>query len=152
MRKINHFHMKRELLVLVFVICSLIAFAQPQTCPQIMFNYDATGNRIQRSLMMIPCGGGMNDGRMTTNESVAPPMNVSVYPNPTNTKINIALSQDSLETESTLMLYDMSGNLVYSSKISSLEAQIDVSNFVAGTYLLKITRGKKYVSYNVMKN
>jgi|ERR1035437_249823 hypothetical protein len=145
--------MKKDLFILIFLLCSLSALAQVQTCPQIQFTYDATGNRTQRLLVIVPCGPDPNpSGRMATTDPVTPPMNVSVYPNPTNTTINIALSQDSLETESTLVLYDMSGKIVYSTKTSSLQSQIDVSTFDAGTYLLKITRGKKYATFNVLKN
>ena len=152
--------MNKIIILVYFLIYSLIGFSQvqqqqPTNCPTIVFTYDHSGNRITRQLVVNPCGGGGNGNSQRTTDTTkkdTPSLSIKVYPNPTNDKVNISLSQDSLQTVSDIALYDISGRTVYSTKTSSLQVQIDVSTFNAGVYLLKIARGKKYATFNVMKN
>ena len=122
-------------------------FAQ-QTCPQIQFTYDASGNRVQRKLVVVLCA----PPRIQENTPPAPDIHANAFPNPANDKINIELEAMEGITESTIKLYDLSGKEIYSVVTPALQLQVDVSKLTAGTYLLKITRGKGYKTFNVLKN
>ena len=66
---------------------------------------------------------------------------LSVYPNPTADYL--VLSIDDVKTnrrssQLSLQLYDMNGKLLQNGKITGNETSIDMSNFIPGTYILKI--------------
>lgn len=143
--------MKKICLVSLFSLMVLSAFSQQQ-CPQIVFNYDPSGNRIQRKLIIVPCGDENQKTFASDSSSVLTLMIVNVYPNPAQDKINIELPKDSTATESKIELLDINGKILYSVASPSLQIQIDVSQYAVGTYVLKITREKKYAAYNVLKN
>jgi len=146
--------MKKILFLFLFVLCSLLGFAQPPTtCPQIVFDYDASGNRIQRKLQIIPCD--VQSGKTAQQNDVqesAVPLQVNAYPNPTQDKINIELPEDGSSIESKIELYDLNGKILHSVISPLLQIQVDVSGFTGGTYLLKITRAEKFATYNILKN
>ena len=148
--------MKNYFPLIVLLLSSNLIFSQPpppDICPTIVFSYDATGNRIQRNLIVIPCSDVQKTSVAdSSSQSVAPTMQVNVYPNPAKDKINVEFSQDSSKDECKIFLYDIGGKIIYSSVVSSAQLQIDVSAFNTGTYLLKIVRGKEYSTYNVLKN
>jgi Secretion system C-terminal sorting domain len=133
----------------IFSLLSISAFAQ--TCPQISFSYDASGNRVQRKWALVACK--MQRSRSDSTESPRP-LVANVYPNPTQDKLNIELQKEEAgaEQSSTILLYDLSGKEVYSTVTTSLQVQVDVSGLGAGNYLLKIIRGKEYTTYTISKN
>ena len=140
--------MKKYFSLALFLLLARLSFSQlPNNCPAITFTYDASGNRIQRDLVIGPCNSEMpGPGR------VASTIEATVYPNPTMDKINVELKQNDAESESKIELYDLNGKTVYSSVISGSQMQIDMSEFVPGNYLLKIIRGKEFITYPVLKN
>src|ERR1035437_10519722 len=128
--------MKNIFFLFVLLFTSLSVFSQAP-CPIIKFCYDVAGNRTQRTLEVVVCGPQNPSGRDANHEAdtaTTPKMNVIVYPNPTQDKINIVLTKDSSETESSLLLMDLSGKTVYTGVSSALQMQIDVSELAAGTY------------------
>ena len=147
--------MKKIITLFSFLITALLVFSQPQppptTCPTIAFSYDASGNRIQRSLVVVDCSQLQRTQNSTANNPTVSNFPISVYPNPTQDKINIGLEADSLSQSSTIQLYDLNGKIVYSIVASSLQMQIDMLPLGAGTYILKVTRGKNFATYNIKK-
>ena len=73
---------------------------------------------------------------------------VSFYPNPTQSIINI---HSPLEQPQTVKLYDISGKLIYTNQLSEYQQSIDVSNLNAGVYLMKILFTDKVVTHKVVK-
>jgi hypothetical protein len=148
--------MKKIILFFSFLSITLLGFSQPPppptTCPIIAFAYDASGNRIQRSLVMVNCSQQHRTADTSSNKHEASAFLVKAFPNPAQDKINVEITQDSAAAESAVLLLDLTGKTVYSGVTSSLQMQIDVSRLVEGIYLLKITRGKQSTTYNVFKN
>jgi hypothetical protein len=60
---------------------------------------------------------------------------ISVYPNPVQNTLHIDLNN---AKETSLQVFSTEGRLVYTSKANNANATIDVSNFAAGQYVLKI--------------
>lgn len=144
----------KNILLFVFFLLSFGVFAQT-VCPTIVFSYDASGNRIQRTLSIIPCNEVQKqiNGENTGEPIVISSMQVNVHPNPAKDKIIIEFLQiESPEERTTIFLYDVNGKEVYYEETSFLQVQIDVSKLSSGTYLLKIVRGKEFKTYNVFKN
>ena len=146
--------MKNYFLLFIVSLISHLAFSQPPppsgNCPTIVFTYDANGNRIQRDLVIVPCGLRM--GNTHSPKPLASSFNANVYPNPAKDKINIEVQQDSSANETRITLSDLAGKTVYAGTVAAAIVQIDVSTLSNGTYLLKIMRGRENKTYNVLKN
>jgi hypothetical protein len=79
---------------------------------------------------------------------------MSVYPNPSNGKVNLRLVSPQAETVS-VMVYDMLGKLVHQSQIqgSNLQAnEIDLSVQPKGFYLLRVNAGNKVFARKIQIN
>jgi hypothetical protein len=133
--------MKKIIPLFSFLSTALLGFSQPPppptTCPTIAFTYDASGNRIQRSLVMVDCSQQHRTQEVKKDTSVASHFLVKAFPNPAQDKINVEITQDSSSAaESAVLLLDLTGKTVYSGVTSSLQMQIDVSRLVEGIYLV----------------
>lgn len=75
---------------------------------------------------------------------------IKVYPNPTNTVINIKFPTD---FKGSYTLFDNLGKQILSSTSSSLETQISLENYASGLYLLVITNdnGRQIQSHKILK-
>ena len=75
-----------------------------------------------------------NDGILgiTNNEFDS----VVIYPNPTNTVLNIRNAQNS-----NIQIFNILGQELYSKSNIALEEQVEVSQYNTGTYFMKITNG-----------
>lgn len=74
--------------------------------------------------------------------------NFTVYPNPSNGKINIVLPENESSIEQ-LQLFDIKGELIYESTTSIKNNFVDLSNYSAGSYVLKLKTSSKYYSSKI---
>jgi hypothetical protein len=78
-----------------------------------------------------------------------------VYPNPT-TGITTVEIEISLNTESTIEIYNLSGSLVQSEKLfltsGDTKKQIDISNLTNGIYILKVSGNNQFKTIKVIKH
>jgi hypothetical protein len=89
-------------------------------------NADVPGFIITRS------GITLGIGTLSINENTLE-NTLELYPNPSNSIINITLPESSKEASFTI--YDMLGKRVYQSQILNSKEEIDVSHFKSGIYL-----------------
>lgn len=61
----------------------------------------------------------------------------AVFPNPTNGLLTIQLKE--VNQPVTIQLLDLTGRIIISSSLNSIETSIDLSNYASGEYLLTIT-------------
>jgi len=64
------------------------------------------------------------------------PINISIYPNPTNKFVSISIPQGFIGTM--LEILDINGRLLYSLELSDTENSIDLSGYTKGLYLFKL--------------
>ena len=106
--------------------------------------------------------GRLGDGTTTDRISLTPlacPTNnlgigdftetntVKVYPNPVNDILNISFEQGI----SSVSIYNLLGQEVFTKSINANETTIDVSNFAAGTYLVKVQVDNEVQTLKVIK-
>lgn len=82
-------------------------------------------------------------GLSGSDESTAVVGKLSIYPNPTNADLNITIGGQNLKN-TTVELYDLSGRLVYNTKIQNEIAvhKISTANLTAGLYVVKTQSAK----------
>jgi len=66
---------------------------------------------------------------------------MKLFPNPSNSRLEVQLS-DYQDTQ--LEIFNMMGELVYSKKLDSVESILDVQDWSAGVYQLRINHGRSY--------
>jgi len=72
---------------------------------------------------------------------------VSIYPNPNNGTFTVLA-----ETNSILSIYDVTGNLVYNVKTTSAKAEINLSEYANGVYVLKAESGENVNTLKIILN
>jgi hypothetical protein len=72
----------------------------------------------------------------------------SYYPNPTNG----ALSLKSVKNIDTVVIYNLLGQSVFSSKIGATTSNLDISGLTTGTYIMKVSVDGQTGTYKVLKN
>lgn len=90
---------------------------------QVYSNGEAVGIRM---LMGASWGAGVEENTLT---------GISVYPNPSNGVITITNDEN---INSTVAVYDMVGNVVYTNGMSA-QTTVDLSSFGAGMYIVKVS-------------
>jgi hypothetical protein len=79
--------------------------------------------------------------------SAAAPL--KVFPNPANSTLNVELEKS---TNGTLALFDMNGKIVANQSINGTRAQINLSGFAPGTYILRLVEnGQASAGVQVVK-
>ncbi len=77
---------------------------------------------------------------------------ISAYPNPT-TDVLILKVENYKNENLTYQLYDISVHLLENNKLYTNQTSIVMSNFVSGTYFLKVTENNKEVkTFKIIKN
>ena len=79
-------------------------------------------------------------------------LSVSAYPNPTTDFLNLKVENYD-NTNLSYQLFDISGKLLETKKITGNETSINTSNLVPATYFLKVTENNKEVkTFKIIKN
>jgi len=149
MKKTNTF--LKTLICLFAMFCS---YTYAQT--HIGYSYDNTGNRVQRQLV-IDCNGCPTNQRtaaptvVDSTQVLAAQHGLSIFPNPTQDKVNLTLSNLKDDETTSVVVTDETGKTVYSAKNLQSQNEVNVSNFNNGTYFFRITMGKDVMVYKVMK-
>ncbi len=76
-----------------------------------------------------------NSNTLNLNE-IYSPKTISIYPNPTNTVLNIQLSQNNSNPQ--LKIVDYSGKLVFSSFLNEKDSQFDLTFLSSGVYFINL--------------
>ncbi len=75
--------------------------------------------------------------------------NFAIYPNPVTTQVNISFPKD--YSEAIFTIYNVLGEQVKQSRISSQNNQVDVSYMSSGVYIATIQSGNKKTSFKLIK-
>jgi hypothetical protein len=85
-----------------------------------------------------------DDCASLTEESIT----FSVYPNPTSEMVTIT---STLNTEASILVYNLEGKIVQQARISGNEKQLNLADLSSGTYLLKVTNALESTTFRIIK-
>jgi hypothetical protein len=78
-------------------------------------------------------------------------LSVMAYPNPTTNYLQLKVESEKLKDMS-FQLYDMNGKLLQTNKLTGIETQIDMSNYVPTTYFVRvIAESKSIKEFKIIK-
>ncbi|MBN2891667.1 MAG: T9SS type A sorting domain-containing protein [Bacteroidales bacterium] len=101
---------------------------------------------IDGVLMIRPIFGNTDLAKITENE-----LEINIFPNPASDILNIQLPVLPSQNAN-LIVYDFSGKVVFQEDFSGNYTSIDVANFPAGVYLIRVSFDEKVFSSKVIKN
>ena len=81
-------------------------------------------------------------------ESIVEDNSITLYPNPTNSEVNIS-SQNIINS---IEIFNSLGQRVYQSVVNSMEKVIDISSFVNGVYILGVNTENGVIRKKIIKN
>ena len=83
---------------------------------------------------------GFQQSKLTVtaiNDLKVPGIELSVYPNPTNSFLSIEVKTDK-QRDLLLSLFDLNGRLILQKKMTGNKQTINMQNYKSGTYILKV--------------
>ena len=157
---------KLILTIVIFAI-SFAAYAQ-----DFSFTYDDAGNRTNRNVITLPPPpnkSGTQDTTLVSEEAAAEEeiaeqeklqeqlgdLQLLVYPNPTKGMVVVEIASASLGATPTLecsyKVFDLSGREILAGQATGSTISVNLSEQVAGMYLLKVKAGEEEKSWKVVK-
>ena len=146
---LNSIFMKKNL----FIILSLFIYSSIYSqIPVPAYYYDDAGNRIQRKIIFInPNSPRIFDDSISNNDDNITKFGINAFPNPTSDAVNVSISSLKSGDKVTVILYDELGKELAKKQQSNKLETIDIKNFNAGTYYLKIVKDKDYIYFKMLK-
>lgn len=111
--------MKKTLLSLCVLTLSSVTQAQNN----IVYTYDANGNRIKRALKSAK---SQTRSKLDTNAEI------------TDGRLTVNIPHGTSLSDCTIALYDLSGNMIFSKRPSSHAEVVETKNLRAGVYIISI--------------
>ena len=98
---------------------------------------------------------GFQQSKLTVtaiNNLKVPGIELSVYPNPTNSFLSIEVKTDK-QIDLLLSLFDLNGRLILQKKMAGNKQTINMQNYKPATYILKVSEGNKKIrTYQIVKH
>lgn len=142
----------KNLSIIFFLLC-FYAYGQAQTSTytyDYTYTYNAAGNRTLRVVDSTLMKGARQLIPMRDTSSSSVLESVQLYPNPTTGIITIKI----VTTEAKpvhISVYDLKGRMLKEESLPGNQDLIDISNFPAGEYMMKIKVEKEAKLYKIIK-
>ncbi len=87
----------------------------------------------------------------TNTNEINVEQSVTIYPNPTDSEIILSTSETSFSEEDEIIIYNLRGELLYSSKINNQQTSLNLSNYPSGVYLVRSNINGVYKNFKIVK-
>ncbi len=141
--------MKKQI-ILLSILGMLIILPITNYAQIVSFNYDDTGNRIQREIIFI--GDKDNSDSIPTQfNSIIDKATVTIFPNPNGGRFSVEIQNADVDFDASLLLHTLSGTLIIKEENLNKLTNVDISKYENGTYLLSIIINDKKETWKVVK-
>lgn len=114
-----------------------------------IYDYDAAGNRIKRSVLVLESSSvpvQRNKPAQTADPDNDPAyytdrigdMTIRVFPNPTASRLTIHVQEEEFLETGELRLFSMDGKLLQIYRMEAPQMEIDLSGYAPAVYLLRL--------------
>lgn len=135
----------KKLIILPILFIAIICQAQ-----QIIYTYDGAGNRISRAVDGVKYTMPKDEDEDETAMKLSSDA-ISVYPNPTDGPLEIAISGFDKEYSGEVKIYNISGQIVLQQKITESKTSLNLTGYAHGMYLVNITVNDTATVWKVIK-
>jgi YD repeat-containing protein len=137
------------MLLVSALAASLAGFGQTKV---FAYDYDASGNRIERQLIQLKSAtmAGDNQGQEVF-EGTLDKRDIKIYPNPTKGSLQVEIPFSEEQQQVTLQVYNMQGALVSDQLVTNETTVVDLNRQPAGMYILRIFSGQSVSEWKIIK-
>jgi len=136
--------MKRFKTILAALVLPMLGHAQ-----EIVYEYDAVGNRIARHLMFGSQAPPLGNLENLPQETIG--QTVSIGPNPTTGQLTVSLSRFGKEDVCNLLLVNAAGQTLIKQSMTTTQTTLDLTRYTNGYYLLKVDLNENVTTYKIIK-
>ena len=143
--------MKRYIAIACFFLALPLALHAQQ--PEVVFGYDAAGNRVSRTISVYKIAKNDSTQKQTTaSEAIENAMlqTIVVYPNPTDGLVNIDFNLPP-EPKAYYILTAINGAQVEQGNLTATQTQLNLMNLGKGTYILQVVSGADKEKFKIVK-
>lgn len=116
----------------------------------VQYSYDAAGNRTSLHPFVLRNGNGSEDDTNPARHDLKL-HSITLYPNPTEGQFKIEITGTDTFDEASIVIYNISGTLIYSNTDPGAVNDIDLSSYPDGMYLLRIRVDGETSNWKVIK-
>lgn len=142
-------NLKNILIPLILAVASTTATAQ-----NVIYTYDAAGNRIKREIVMnrnsSPTRSAQEKQEDVYSEMLSKKQ-VRIYPNPTSGMLKVEVLNLDEGDNCSLRIFNSAGSQITSTHTTSATASLDISSQPDGIYFLRIAIGKEESTWKIIK-
>lgn len=147
--------LRKTLLVVVFSFIPIV-FCHAQSYGEVTFGYDANGNRISRSILF---GKIFEDGKNVEAEKGLETIvmdqisgvEFSIYPNPTRGRFLVDVSDPGKGPLLRVVLLTPQGDVLTKKILDVNTEEFDLSDYLAGIYMLHLMAGDETHVWKIVK-
>lgn len=132
------------------LLLSVSILSEAQT---ITFHYDDAGNRTERVI-----GFKKSNEVMADSTSIPAPitdkldeMTISIYPNPTQGKLVVDISNMPIDVASQITMHNLEGKIMQNIQSVQPSNQFDLSYYPTGIYVMQIKVGAKVQEWKIIR-
>lgn len=140
--------MRRKLTI--FMILAFACFTNGIFAQNVIFTYDAAGNRTGRDVVFLK-ETKISDTTIFSKKSVIDNIQVIISPNPNGGVFSVKLVNLKKQTRARIFLHDFSGKQIFKNENCTSYTSIDISTRANGAYILSIIIGDKKKTWKVIK-
>jgi hypothetical protein len=121
---------------------------------KVTYGYDAAGNRISRTIVIIRSSSDdvvEEEEEEAVYSEMLSDIELKIYPNPTTGLLKVEIYNLPKGRTANIWMYDLSGKLINSFKKVSDFVTIDISAQPEGMYLMKIAAGEYQTEWKIIK-
>lgn len=136
----------------IFIILLLLPVAWLMPAQRMNYVYDNAGNRIRRVIVLEQPQRAKKEAQ--TPEYYTETMGdktIKLYPNPVTTSLTITITGYEKVPEGSYVLFDTQGKVLLNRSLASANFSIDMSEYRAGNYVLRIAIEGETTTWKVIK-
>lgn len=146
--------MKRILIIIVFYLTCLTAFAQEVISSagetKTVASYELSWTIGEPIIETVAGTNNLTQGFHQSNLTVTaisylliPELEIKVFPNPTQAFVTIKFNE--LPENTDFLLYDLNGRVLKQAEIYSSETILNLHEYASGSYILKLVQNKNSI-------
>lgn len=143
--------MKAIKFITFLLLMSYPTISEAQT--NIVFSYDAAGNRVKREIIIDKSSKANLDTASTIKPVIEMmgKMKIIIYPNPTRGQLSVEITNMPTDASGEIRIYNIAGNVIQYQKTKGSLNQFDFSVYPTGIYVLYIKVGENESKWKIIK-
>lgn len=143
---------KNILLLFLFVLPCLPIGITAQT---VHYGYDASGNRISRTIILTSSQAPKAEMNDSAEQSpvldAVGDVQLAIYPNPTKGMLAVEVQNAADVIDGEIIVYSIQGKFIRKVKMTSTTTNVDLGTCPTGSYLMKITVNNQTNTWTIIK-